>query len=70
MESMRWEEGFMISVRLDGKTAILTANREGLLSLARIMKDLAGEASGSHIHLDRYNSLEEDSAELIIEKTT
>ena len=26
------------------------------------------EPSGSHIHLDAYNSLENDSAELILEK--
>ena len=66
---LRWEEGFMISVSLNGDTATVSANREGLLSLANHLISLAEEAPGSHIHLDRYNSLENGSAELIIEKT-
>ena len=37
-------------------------------SLARIFADLAEEPPGSHIHLDAYNSLEDGSAELIVEK--
>ena len=32
------------------------------------LKKLADEVSGSHIHLDVFNSLEEGSAELILEK--
>jgi hypothetical protein len=32
------------------------------------MISLAEESSGSHIHLDEYNALEEGSVELIIEK--
>ncbi len=65
---MNWTEGFRISVRIDGGTAILSANREGLLSLASILTELAGERPGSHIHLDEYNSLEDGSAELILER--
>ena len=66
---IKWEDGFKISIKSDGKTIILSANREGLISLARILDSLSAELPGSHIHLDEYNSLEEGSAELIIEKT-
>lgn len=65
---LKWEEGFQIKVGVDGDTAIIAANREGLLSLARIFSGLAEEKPGSHIHLDEYNSLEENSAGLIVEK--
>ena len=63
-----WEEGFMISVGTDRNTVVIRANREGLLSLANHLVSLAEEVPGSHIHLDEYNALEENSAELIIEK--
>ena len=53
---------------MQGGEATLSANREGLLSLSRILADLAKEPPGSHIHLDAYNSLEDGSAELIVEK--
>lgn len=66
--NLQWEEGFTISVDIDRNTAVIRANREGLLSLANHMISLAEEPSGSHIHLDEYNALEEGSAELIIEK--
>lgn len=66
--NLQWEEGFTISVDIDRNTAVIRANREGLLSLANHMISLAEESSGSHIHLDEYNALEEGSAELIVEK--
>lgn len=62
-----WHDGFEISVRTEGNSVIVSANKEGLLSLADILTSLAKEGSG-HIHLDKFNSLEDDSAELIIEK--
>lgn len=65
---LTWENGFTIQVKTDQKTVVLSANREGLLSLADHLRTLAEEEKGSHIHLDEYNSLEEGSAELIIEK--
>ena len=64
-----WEDGFTIHVKTDQKTVIVSANREGLLSLANHLRTLAQEEQGSHIHLDEFNGLEENSAELIIEKT-
>ena len=66
---LHWEEGFTISVAVSGNTAVLSANREGMLSLAHHLTQLAEMPSGCHLHLDEYNSLEEGSAELILEKT-
>lgn len=66
---MNWVEGFAISTHIDAGAMTISANREGLLSLANCLIELAEEAPGSHIHLDAYNSLEEGSPELIIERT-
>lgn len=65
-----WVDGFTIKVKVeeDG-TVLISANREGLLSLASHLTALAAGEGGDHFHLDEYNSLEEGSAELIIEKT-
>jgi len=63
-----WENDFVIKVSVDGNTTIVSANKAGLTSLAKNLTLLADELSGSHIHLDDYNSLEEGSSELIIEK--
>ena len=66
---INWEDGFTIKVRADdGKTVVISANREGLLSLARQLSDMANEETGCHIHYDEYNSLENGSSEMIIEK--
>ena len=64
---LKWEDGFMIRIRTENNAAIISANREGLLSLANHITALAEEKPGSHLHLDEYNSLEEGSAELIID---
>ena len=65
----KWHDGFSIKVSVDTENNVLiSANKEGLLSLATQLKALADEDIGSHIHYDEYNSLEEDSSELIIEK--
>ena len=63
-----WQDGSSIHVRIDGDTAIISANKEGLLSLAEQLATLAQEEPGAHIHYDEYNSLEEESAGLLIEK--
>ena len=65
---IEWELNASIKVGVQGGETTLSANQEGLLSLARIFADLAEEPPGSHLHLDAYNSLEEGSAELIVEK--
>ncbi len=64
---LNWIDGFEISVRIENGAAVISANREGLLSLANHLKSLAEEPLGTHIHLDAYNSLEEGSSELIFE---
>ena len=48
---------------------VISANKEGLLSLAAQLTALAEALPGSHIHYDVFNSLEEGSAEMIIEKS-
>lgn len=64
-----WVDGFTIEVRVDGgDTVVISANKEGLLSLAQQLTDLAYESAGSHIHYDAYDSLEDGSAEMIVEK--
>ena len=63
-----WSEGYRILFRIEGDAAILSANREGLLSFADQLTVLANEEAGAHIHYNAYNSLEDGSAELIIEK--
>ena len=63
-----WMDGFEIRVSIDNGVAVISANKEGLLSLAKQLTALAEETPGTHIHYDEYNSLEERSAELTIEK--
>ncbi len=60
-----WENGFEIAVKIKNGIILLSANREGLISLANHLLTLAQEAvpSGCHIHLDEFNSLEEGSNE-------
>ncbi len=65
----KWEDGFTIRVKTECGAAVISANRAGLISLANHLTRLAEEAPGCHIHLDQNNSLEDRSAELIIEKT-
>lgn len=65
-----WIEGFEIVVNShNNKEVTISANREGLLSLAGHLRSLAEGNPGDHIHYDVHNSLEEGSAELIIERT-
>lgn len=66
---LNWVDGYEIKVRIENGAAVISANREGLLSLADHLRSLAEEPAGSHIHLDACNSLEEGSSELILEKT-
>ncbi len=63
---LKWIEGAEISVRAEDGTVVLSANREGLLSLAGHFTALAEASPGSHIHFDEHNSLEENSVELIV----
>ena len=65
---IEWADGYRISVNADNKEVTISANREGLLSLARQLQMLADGVPGDHIHYDEYNSLEDGSSELIIER--
>ena len=65
---LKWKDNFEIRFRTDYGSAVISASRDGLLSLADQLTMLAGEEPGSHIHYDAYNSLEDGSDELIIEK--
>ena len=62
---LKWNEGSKISVKVEDGTVVLSANREGLLSLAGHFTALAEATPGSHINFDEFNSLEENSIELI-----
>lgn len=62
-----WVDGFQIRVSVDTGEAVISANWEGLLSLARQLVALTEEPAGSHIHYDENNALEEGSAGLIVE---
>ena len=64
-----WEEGFKIFVHTrNNHEATISANKKGLLSLACQRRSLAEGKQGDHIHYDEYQSLEEGSLEMIIER--
>ena len=65
---MKWVDGFEIAVKIENGAAIISANKEGLLSMAAQLTALAEGVPGDHIHYDEYNSLEEGSAEMIVER--
>ena len=63
---IKWIDGFSIRVNIINGAAVISANQEGLLSLAKQLTALAEEPPGSHIHYDEHNTLEEGSTEMII----
>ena len=65
---VKWVDGFSITVKEDNGIVTISANREGLQSLAGQLATLADAVPGDHIHYDEYNSLEEGSVEMIIER--
>ena len=68
--TVEWVNGFEIKALAEKGEIVISANREGLLSLAKQFTALANGEPGDHIHYDEYNSLEEGSAEMIIERIT
>ena len=66
---VEWEDGFEIAVSIDSGKAVISGNKEGLLSLAKQLAALAEDSPGSHIHYDEDKSLDTGSDELIVEKT-
>lgn len=67
---LNWENDFQIKVSNENGTILIEANTEGLISLANHFLNLAQNSvpTGTHIHFDKFNSLEDDSLELLIEK--
>ena len=63
---IEWVDGFDIRVEVDHDAVVISANKEGMLSLAKQLTALAEAAPGQHIHYDEYNSLEDESTELIV----
>ena len=66
--TVEWVNGFEIKALAEKGEIVISANREGLLSLAKQLTALANGEPGDHIHYDDHNSLEEGSAEMIIER--
>lgn len=65
---VEWVEGFEIQVKIQDGTAVISANKEGLLSLAKQFTALAEGMPGDHIHYDEHNSLEDGSSEMVVER--
>ena len=65
---IEWVDGFEIRTIAEKNEIVISANREGLLSLAKQLTALADGVPGDHIHYDEENSLEEGSAEMTIER--
>ena len=63
-----WVVGFEIKTAYENGEIVISANREGLLSLAKQLMMLADGVPGDHIHYDEQNCLAEGSAEMIIER--
>jgi len=65
-----WVNGFEIKSNVSEDGMVIKANKEGLLSLANHLANLAQSdvPIGTHIHLDSLNSLEDGSDNIIIEK--
>lgn len=65
-----WVSWWKITTNIDDWEIIIKANKNWLISLATLFLRMANETNmnQNHIHLDQFNSLEEWSTELIIEK--
>jgi len=68
--TFEWVENFTIRTGMGNSEFLISANKEGLLSLANHLIKLANDEfhPGCHFHLDNHNSLEENSIPLIVEK--
>ncbi|HTZ43211.1 MAG TPA: hypothetical protein VMB79_05060 [Jatrophihabitans sp.] len=67
---LEWLDGYELSVEIRNSEVVLRGNSAGLLSLAQHLATLAADVvpSGSHLHLDQYNGLEDGSGELVLER--
>lgn len=66
----QWEDGFELKVENVGSYIQITANKEGLISLARQLLYLAQDSfqKGYHLHYDSSNSLDDGSLHLVVSK--
>ena len=62
-----WDEDFAINCSIENNCVRIEANKQGLISLARHLLELAQDdvPQFTHFHLDEFNSLEDDSSELL-----
>ncbi|MCR5793043.1 MAG: hypothetical protein K6G65_07725 [Lachnospiraceae bacterium] len=67
---LTWKDNYKIECNYDDGEIIILANEAGLMSLANHLVSLAQRRvpSGTHIHLDEDNSLEEGSKDIVIQK--
>jgi len=72
---INWNGNFSIKTEVDinskdEKSIFIIANKDGLLSLANILTDMANDEiySGWHLHLDDSVGLEKGSVELTLAK--
>ncbi len=67
---LKWETDFCISVKVEYEAVTISADKGGLISLARHLLTLAQDEvpQGVHFHLDEYSALEDGSIELIVER--
>ena len=65
-----WINNFSIATSIEDNSIVIKANKEGLISLAEQLLILSQDSipNNYHIHYDEFNSLEDGSVELIIEK--
>ena len=68
--SFEWEGDFFIKVEKETDRTEISANKAGLISLAKQFLLLAQDIfpAGYHLHYDESNSLEQGSSHLIINK--
>ena len=65
---VEWVDGFEIKAVAKNGEIVISANRAGMLSLAKQLMALADGVAGDHIHYDDQSSLKEGSTEMIIER--
>lgn len=65
---VEWVDGFETKAVAENGEIVISANRAGMLSLAKQLMALADGVAGDHIHYDDQSSLEEGSTEMIIER--
>lgn len=68
--SYAWTDGFEIQTSIENGVICINANKEGLLSLANHLLNLAQDEipPHHHMHFDEFNSLEDGSIHMIINK--